>query len=101
MLVKFYFSTLTLNSTLSSSMHLLDASSEEWDGLGVCRTALEKPHWVHLWITRYSWRTWLTCFAQRSSSVLFLIGQGSAGDKAGPAIHKETKNTKGKKKRKD
>lgn len=39
------------------------------------------------------------CFAQRSSSVVFLRRQGSAGDEAGPAIHKQTKNTKGKKKK--
>lgn len=54
---------------------------------------------VYLWVTRCSWRSWLTRFAQRQSSVLPLIGQGSAGDEAGPAIQEETKKQRGKKKK--
>lgn len=62
----------------------------------MCRTA---PKQQHLRVTRSSWRTWLTRLAQRSSSVLFLIGQGSTGDKAGAAIQEETNKQRGKKKK--
>lgn len=66
--------------------------------VGWVRGVYDSPEAAPL-VTRCSWRTWLKCFAQRSSSVLFLIGQGSAGDEAGPAIQEETKKQRKKKKK--
>lgn len=64
--------------------------------VGWVRGVYDSPEAAPL-VTRCSWRTWLKCFAQRSSSVLLLIGQGSAGDEA---IQEETKKHRGKKKKK-